>query len=165
MREILFQGKRIDNDQWAEGFYFERKDTSGRIIESVIIRDAYEQIIYGHRFLYSRLNNECFHVKPHTARQFTGKIDKNGKRVFEGDILQLYTVWANGTVEKSELCVVVWLDNDQCYVLVNKEGHHIDDFGNLGKPEYYEVVGNKFDDLELLDSGSLDGIKRYDAKC
>jgi hypothetical protein len=37
-------------------------------------------------------------------------------------------------------------------VLATKEGYHCDDFGNLGRPEYYEVIGNIHDNPELLEA-------------
>ena len=92
-----------------------------------------------------------YDIDPSTVGQYTGRKDKNGKRVFEGDILQLFTVWAYGTVEKSRRCVVQWCEVDQCYVLETKQGYHVDDFGNLGRPEYYEVIGNIHNNPELLE--------------
>ena len=81
-------------------------------------------------------------VKPETVGQYTGRLDKNGKKVFEHDILQILDGVARGIVQ--------WWENDQCYVLETKEGWHIDDFGNYGRPEYYEVIGNIHDNPELL---------------
>ena len=151
MREILFRGKRTDNGKFVEGFLFVRKDTKGETIDHFIILDAYEQITFGQRYVRSNLNQECFRVQLETAGQFTGKTDKNGKKVFEHDILQIFTVWADGTKEKAGIGVVQWRENDQCYVLTTKEGYHIDDFGNYGRPEYYEVIGNIHDNPELLE--------------
>ena len=87
MREILFRAKRTDNGEWVEGYYFERKDTQGNIIESVIIDDAYEQITSGRRYMRSNLNNECFHVDSKTSGQFTGMTDRNGTKIFVGDVI------------------------------------------------------------------------------
>lgn len=130
MREILFRGKKKPWGGWCEGFLVKTGD----------------------HFRISTQNDLIsFGVDPETVGQFTGKTDKNRKRVFEGDILQLFTVWADGMVEKSVRCIVQWCGNDQCYILATKEGYHIDDFGNLGRPEYYEVIGNIHDNPELLE--------------
>ena len=134
MREILFRGKRTrgkHSGEWVTGDLWHHADK--------------ESIIYS-----NELDKKTW-VSTETVGQFTGRTDKNGKKVFEHDILQLFTVWANGTVEKSGVCVVQWWENDQCYVLATKEGYHCDDFGNLGRPEYYEVIGNIHDNPELME--------------
>jgi uncharacterized phage protein (TIGR01671 family) len=85
--------------------------------------------------------------------QFTGLTDKNGKEVFEHDILQLYRVWEDGTVDKYAVAVVLFSTHDQAYVLCcgNDLNVRYDDFGNYGNPEYYEVIGNIHDKPELLE--------------
>lgn len=67
MREILFKGKRIDNGEWVEGFYFEE-------IGSFIIEKP------------SCVSTHTFLVDPATVGQYTGLTDKNGVKIFEGDI-------------------------------------------------------------------------------
>lgn len=141
MREIIFRGKRIDNGEWVEGHYHYSNwylPPSMKIVDT-----TYHILPVGH--------GDSHKVSPETVGQFTGKTDKNGKKVFEHDILQIFTVWADGTVEKAGVGVIQWWEHDQCYVLATKEGYHIDDFGNLGRPEYYEVIGNIHDNRDLLE--------------
>ena len=150
MREILFRGKQNEG-RWVEGVYF-KHDTVKVCFSSddpkprhLIIQDGFcdwgfEPPIH------------CVDVDPETVGQFTGRIDKNGKKVFENDILQTFIVSADGTVEKCGVGIVQWWENDQCYVLTTKEGYHIDDFGNYGRPEYYEVIGNIHDNPNLVET-------------
>ena len=134
MREILFRGKRIDNGRWVSGSLFTRT-TNCYIFPLPVATEAHKA-----------------EVDPDTVGQYTGRKDKNGKRVFEGDILCLFTIWADGTIEPVGVPVIVqFCENDQCYVLTTKQGSYYDDFGNYGRPEYYEVVGNAHDNRELME--------------
>lgn len=72
MREILFRGKRIDNGKWVEGYYV-HQDKNHWVNESYrIIRD----------------DGFNFPIVPSTVGQYTGLTDKNGRKIFEGDIMR-----------------------------------------------------------------------------
>ena len=104
MRVMLFRGKRCDNGEWAYGYYFQRKDNKGQIIDAFIVGDAYENIRYGQRHIYSVLGRESYRVNHKTVGQSTNRTDKSGKTIFEGDILRLDNVvwvcyWDDGNLE------------------------------------------------------------------
>lgn len=119
MREILFRGKRIDNGNWIYGS-FHKKANNVFIIPLPIVTSQSK-------------------VVPETVGQFTGMTDKNGKRIFEGDICKIHNL-----VYKVEFKYSQW----QFTILSNKV--YCCPAFNSHCGEYSEVIGNIHDNPELL---------------
>lgn len=163
MREILFRGKREVDGYWVEGYYVKAEDVFGDESYSIIFRTDVLTDLTINNFDGYRV------VRPETVGQFTGRLDKNGKKIFEGDIVK---------TKYGRLCIVVWYSSrahtgwDLEIVNTIENCLHTmppDDFDLYGK-ENLEVIGNVHDNPELLEK--MDGripscyadISNYDAK-
>lgn len=123
LREIAFRGKRIDNGEWVVG---------------MLAR-------YNPLFTVANIVNEMEMLVPvsiATIGQYTGLKDKNGKRIFEGDIINGYTLTG---VNDRRGVVVAWNELFSGWYA----GENKSLFGGLG--EIYEIIGNIQDNPELVE--------------
>lgn len=79
MREILFRGKLIDNGEWVYGFAIFADN------KAFILNNAKVEFVKG--FNENRLNFVLIEVIPETVGQYINKTDKNGKKIFNDDIV------------------------------------------------------------------------------
>lgn len=77
MREYLFRGKRVDNGAWVEGFYHYTN----------WLNPTTRELIETRHYIRPVGCQDAFCVIAETVGQFTGMIDKNRKKIFEGDIV------------------------------------------------------------------------------
>ena len=134
IREVIFRGKRTDNGEWIEGSLL-GIDWCDKPSTYSIAPNTPVSVFYS--------------VIPETVGQYTGLTDKNGVRIFEGDIVSL--VKHDGLIYK-----VVYVP---CrYELVNSKGVNCFVL-DIYKSENIEVIGNIHDNPELL-GGENNGINR-----
>ena len=133
MREIKFRGKRIDNGEWVYGYYFiEERD----IEDGIIWRDIPQiQQRYGDHYQY-------FDVIPETIGQYTGLIDKNGREIYEGDIVRIDDLGI-GIVDYEEGRFAMRRREERfCWPVYCRIDH---------SPFVPEVIGNIHENPELLE--------------
>lgn len=138
MREILFKAKRIDNGEWVEGYYTE---CSGKAFVGIDISSMFE--------IFCAPVIKWFRVNPKTLCQFTGLCDKNGKRIWENDILMAHldeSYPEDATYETIEWGMSGWVTREAG----STDRQYLDKFDL----EHFEVVGNIFDNPELLQEES-----------
>lgn len=142
MRENLYRGKCV-NGEWVEGYY--ATDGSRHyIITEIVDKD---HAMYGH---YSN-NVRLFVVIPETVGQYTGLCDKNGKKIFEGDIVIVTDDY--GGIEFSDGGIGdVILESGMWYVAGNPQNSLYD----LLRIYYLQVINSIHDNPELLKGGAAD---------
>ncbi len=134
MREILFRGKRTDNGEWVYGV--PTKDGRG---EMVMVENIFECEEYNCR------GANCLYVDENTVGQYTGLEDKNGTKIFEGDIAKRF--WFD------KMCIYQ-IDYDNVLArFIGRAG--INFIGFYCDSEEFEVIGNIYDNkLEDFNNGT-----------
>lgn len=132
MREILFKAKRIDNGEWVEGFY-QFSDwiypTTGELAE----RKYYIRPIR---------SQDAFEVNPDTICQYTGLNDKNGNKVFIGDIVRC----SCGCPHE-----VIWLEEYGGTYVGGMPAIYLSGLLNgYAWTNSEEIIGNVFDNADLV---------------
>ena len=142
MREILFRGKRLQGGDWVEGYFF-KSDINKRVRESgkatlIFTPDC-------DTFITVPECHNSFMVVSDTVGQYTGLLDKNGKRIFEGDIAKVLQ-------GKDKDIAYVGFENG-AFMLYPKTGNIYE--RTLWEYWYndwdVEVIGNITDNPELLE--------------
>ena len=138
MREIRFRGKRLDNGEWVDGGYYEGNAGGCYILQGF----QSLAVNFGEN---DDIRNEVpalFRVDPNTVSQYTGLKDKNGQKIFEGDIVLKRTY--NG---KRAFPVDF---TDGMFYAGYGGGSSTATHGYTLNDRQIEIIGNKWDNPELL---------------
>ena len=141
-REILFRGKRTDNGEWIEGYY--AKQSNHACFEYEL---KYTHFIYKDVFMDFGLGGLCeAEVIPETVGQYTGRTDKNGKKIFEGDIATCMTKYGGdiGIVTFKDGKFAIYWQSEYRYPKCGKTT----DYYHMNART--KVVGNIYDNPELI---------------
>ena len=125
-RQIKFRGKSLNNGEWFYGNLF--------------IGD-----VYGRTHI-STTKRGCLNIDPDTVGQFTGLLDKNGKEIYEGDILLVDEFW-DGETGNVKIHNEVGI-KDGCFGYIGENTGDLIPFYDSKITE--RIVGNIHDNPELL---------------
>lgn len=129
MREIKFRGKRLDNGEWIEGDLLRMN---------------------GHWFIFldpAPEGIDKYEVDPATVGEFTGLKDKNGKEIYEGDVMEIPETDFN-----AEIIGRVLFEEDAYYIIPLRGGHLWGLHWSLRKHDA-KIIGNIHDNPKFLKGG------------
>lgn len=129
-REILFRAKRPSDGKWVEGFLFEYAEAGTCIgLEPLSAND------------YSEIYSVCYDVvDPATVGQYTGLVDKHGKKIFEGDVVHCISQYDNANM------AVIFEDGEFRMVIASKLPEYETGMGFFSIRCFNkEVIGNIHD--------------------
>ena len=142
MRTIKFRGQRIDNGEWVYGFLYQLPLPTGVGCMILTTDNTHEDnSIEPEYHLAFTLWVDLFPVKPETVGQYTEQKDKNSREIYDGDILR--------DIDGLKRVGNEWIDNVHIIPVEYKEARF--NISSLSKvTEYTEVIGNIYDNPELL---------------
>ena len=160
MRDITFRGRRTDNGEWTEGNLVWIKNCNNEPYQCFIISHlAYME--YGEF-------DDIYKVLPETIGQYTGLTDKNGKKVFEGDIVKTQPFYDKPYSDKRKAKQFIGVVTYKVSTFKGNRFYSSQDYSaewglkfneDFGKFTHYswdelwncEVIGNIHDNKELLE--------------
>ena len=134
MREILFRGKRIGSEEWVEGFYLTSPEFDNQEV-AVITTDK---------------PRNPYYVSKETIGQYTGLTDKNGTKIFEGDIVK-----TDKFSEPNKQYIIKFDLQFGAFIGQDKYNMYFVTFD--GDSDQFEIIGNIHDNPELLKESEQNG--------
>lgn len=141
-REIKFRGKMVDSDDWWMYGYL--REVWGEKQRNFVIAPAKKFQSDG------CTDKEEDYVQVETIGQFTGRTDKNGKEIYEGDIVRVPSLDPFGLTEDDVLTNAIVTFYMGSFIVEYNGGKHITELLCL-KDDEIEVIGNIHDNPELLE--------------
>ena len=157
MRQILFKAKRKNNGEWVEGYYV------SHIVEGEMVHHF---LLTGEADLVETKDDELIlnfywkEIDPNTICQYTGLTNKNGQKIWENDILRYSYDYdgspflKDGEEIKYRVGAVFWSEWRGSWAVCgrgNKKCTNNDVFKYNRNPNRAEVIGNIFDNADLLE--------------
>ena len=140
MREILFRGKRLDNGEWVYGYFV--------------------KMLWEYSIIPLEDENTVYPVVLETVGQYTGLKDKTGRKIFEGDVVSCPSnvcrpLFNYDTARETYIYEVVYQDELTAFIMKNKDKQALsyEYLLLVGTVDKCEVIGNIFDNPELLSRG------------
>lgn len=153
MGEILFRGKRVDNGEWVYGDLIRNDNEHFPMVligQVVMSRDKYTD-------KPSFDGYELYEVIPETVGQYTRLVDKNGTKIFDGDVVHyVYEPLGDNFWNANQNCIIEWkgtgfylngIMGTNLYACVSGWLVSIP----IGDGELFEVIGNIHDNSDLIE--------------
>lgn len=150
----LFKAKRIDKGEWVQGYLFDDGFENGKIFIGGLVIEEYNGTACDD---WNITGIDFYEVDPSTICQCTGLKDKNGKLIWESDVVkkEFYTDYDNcanseeyiGIVKVADCARLVENIRGKCTRSIFEAMSYWEDV------KYFEVIGNVFDNPELLEGG------------
>ena len=159
IREVIFRGKRLHDNKWIYGNFVSDCEGNPHIIEPRFFCED------GHHLQYEDNTDTPVFIIPETVGQFTGLTDKNGRKIFEGDILDVSSDVAYGGVAVHRLGYFVVEFHNGCFMKSALDDPQLSFFDNAKRKGLYhfistdihKIVGNIHDNPDILKGGGDNG--------